>query len=81
MIDYQREEFGWAGLDVRTLPVPERLRMPGVSGESFRRLAVAYGLAHDLLNLGDFIPPDQTPVVSAAPSADYRANYPGQEQM
>ncbi|WP_295390610.1 hypothetical protein [uncultured Thiodictyon sp.] len=81
LVHIHRGLYGWAGLEIRSLPKPARLRMPGVPEPSFHRLAVAYGLAHDLLNLGDFIPPDQTQVTPAVPGPDYRANYPGQEQM
>jgi hypothetical protein len=76
LVHIHRKLYGWAGLEIRSLPKPDRLQMPEVPEASFHRLAVAFGLAHYLPDLGVFDPPDQTPVVPAAPGADYRANYP-----
>lgn len=46
----------------------------------FHRLAVAYGLAHDPLNLGDYLPPDDAAPSAPPPTSDYRDNFVGQEQ-
>ncbi len=81
LVHIHRQLYGWAGLEIRSLPKPDRLDMPGAPEVSFHRLAVAYGLAHDLLNLGAFIPSDATPNAPTAQAVDYRANYPGPEQM
>lgn len=58
------QRIGKGGLAVRPLPMPDRFRHQGNLGGHFHRLAVAYGLAHDPLDLGDFIPHSQIPRVT-----------------
>jgi hypothetical protein len=41
-----------------SLPVPEAMAQAGVSGDLFRRLAVAYGLSFDRFEIGRILPPD-----------------------
>jgi hypothetical protein len=56
------------------------LLMPGLADDAFHRLAVAYGLAHDLFNLGDFITPDQGVPAPPTPTLNWRDNFVPPEQ-
>ena len=58
-------EAGWLGspLAVNRLPVPATLTNDDVTEQLFQRLAVAFGLSFDEFNIGDIVPPHQTPDV------------------
>ncbi len=55
---------GQGGLALRALPMPDRFGHTEILEGQFHRLAVAYGLAQDPLNLGDFIPHGHLPPVA-----------------
>ena len=80
LVHRHRGLYGWAGLDIRPLPRPSRLRMPGIADDAFHRLAVAYGLAHDVLNLGDFMIPDQGVPAPPTPTPNWQDNFVPLEQ-
>jgi hypothetical protein len=67
------------GLDISKLPMPDRLRMPGVSSDKFHRLAVAYGLTHDVINLGDYIDLGKGAIQYKIQSPSYRDNFISKE--
>jgi hypothetical protein len=67
------------GLAINKLPMPERLQMPGLSANHFHRLAVAYGLTHDVVNLGDFINLGNGSVEYEIQAPSYRENFISKE--
>ena len=67
------------GLAINKLPMPERLQMPGLSANHFHRLAVAYGLTHDIVNLGDFINLGNGSVEYEIQAPSYRENFIAKE--
>lgn len=79
LVDSHRIRYGYAGLDIRPLPKPAQLNLPGNLDNSFHRLAVAFGLAMDLVNLGDFIPTNQLPPPIQPKVTNFQDNYLSKE--
>lgn len=63
-LSWDMQRNGQGGLALRALPMPDRFRHTGILDGHFHRLAVAYGLAQDPLNLGEFIPHGHLPPVA-----------------
>jgi hypothetical protein len=73
--------MGQGGLLLRPLPKPDRFRQDGVAEGHFHRFAVAYGLAQDPANLGDFISPRNIPFqVVPAQREDWTDRFVGAER-
>lgn len=70
---------GRKGLDISKLPKPDRFRIPGLSSDHFHRLAVAYGLTHDVINLGDYIDLGKGAIQYEIQSPSYRDNFISKE--
>ena len=60
------------GLRVWTLSKPDNLENPDVDSDTFKRLAVAYGLSFDSFDIGDIEPPSRIPDIPPLPNRDWR---------
>lgn len=67
------------GLAINKLPMPERILMPDLSADHFHRLAVAYGLTHDVVNLGDYINLGKGALEYEILAPSYRENFIAKE--
>lgn len=72
---------GIGPFEILRLPKPEDLRAPEVLPQEFHRLAVAYGLSFQRIDMGQFIDPEDIPDMEPPGHADYTNRYIGPEQM
>lgn len=77
LVNRDMKANGMAGLDIRPLPLPSRLKDFDVPepDQDFHRIAVAYGLTYDLINIGDFIPTSQIPYKTTSDTEKREAYY------
>jgi hypothetical protein len=66
---------GGQGLRVRSfehvpIPRPAQLDPPDLPDESWKRLAVAFGLSYRFEDIGEFVPPSAVPMLPRAPRKD-----------
>lgn len=70
-----------AGILVRKLPRPEDLKDEDVSEDVFDRLAVAYGLSFDALDIGTIVPPSEIEDVPDRAPNDWESRFVSKEQV
>ncbi len=77
------EEYikGSRGVQKLPLPMPESLEAEGVDEESFHRLAVAWGLSHEIVNIGGYRLPAGIRDIDPRPVRNFEDNFIGPEQM
>jgi hypothetical protein len=67
------------GINFMTPPIPDSLTDSVSDQEQYNLLAVAWGLSHRALDIGDIIPADQIKDVKPPPPRDFRHKFVGKE--
>lgn len=67
------------GIIVLSVPIPDSLKSSIKNIEDYQFFAVAWGLSHRSMDIGEIIPVDQIPDVEPPPSSNWRKRYVGKE--